>query len=126
MATDHSVAVHKALYAALDGNISAPVFDGPRPDGTFPYVVINDSRMVPDDTKVVKCGIYRVSIDVWSRDAGQNQAKAILAEIYGILHAVDATIAGAGAWTLENQYVFRDADFLTVHGVADYSLFITN
>lgn len=132
MATNFEYAAQQMLYTALNGNISATVYDAVpelpvnTPTANFPYVTIGEADALPFDNDS-DLGQYVIcTLHVWSKAEGQAQVKSILGEIYGILHR--GTMSLSGYSLLDSLYMSSSADLAsdgeTRHGVARYQLTI--
>lgn len=92
-------AAQQTVYAILNGNISAGVYDDvpflpegkPRED--FPYVVIGEDTSRPWDTDDTVGQAVSIDLHVWSRTAGMKETKTIMGEIFDLLHRASPTIS---------------------------------
>lgn len=119
-----------AIFAALNGQIGAPVRDDPtplpagQPDSGFPYVVIGNDTERPWDHDGRRGAAVTVTLHIWSRKPSFVEAKTIAAAIYGRLHR--KAIAASGAQVVDCLHEFsdfaRDEDGKTRHGVVRYRL----
>lgn len=125
-------AAQQAVYAALNGSISASVYDyAPdlpegMPDENFPYVVIGDDTLAPWDADDMLGSEVTLTLHFWSRYDGWKEAKAIMGEAYDILHR--GSLSAAGYRTVDCLWEFST----TVpeaseyrHGVQRYRLTLT-
>ncbi|MBL4838429.1 MAG: DUF3168 domain-containing protein [Kordiimonadaceae bacterium] len=95
-------AAHKlqeAVFAALAGDgalVSAVlgVYDEPPVNAVMPYVNLADTEIEPNDTKTATGSNIIFQVQVWSGENSQMQAKELMAQIDGILHASNLTITG--------------------------------
>lgn len=119
-----AAAIQKALYNALNGAISADVYDHVTQDAAFPYAVIGEDVVSPWDTDTSTGYDAVVTIHVWSRYRGKKEAKDLQKKIYDLLHRQQITIAGLHLveLVLERAEVVQDPDGLTYHGVQDFRL----
>ena len=132
MSVSFELAAQTMIYTALNGNISATVFDAVphlpsgMPDADFPYVVISDCNGDPFDNDTDLGQMVHSTLHVWSRAEGMKETKTILGEIYGILHRGTFALAGYSLLDslLEDSYAVLDEDGETRHGVARYRLTI--
>ena len=88
-------ALQKAIFDALDGVLSVPVYDeAPQEeietDDDFPYVVIGDTDIEADNGDLGDSFEATTVINVWSRYRGRIETKNIQAEIFDVLHRADA------------------------------------
>jgi hypothetical protein len=119
-----------AIFAALNGQIGAPVKDDPtplpagQPDSGFPYLVIGNDTERPWDHDGRLGADVTVTLHVWSRKPSFAEAKTIAAAIYGKLHR--KPILAVGARVVDCLHEFsdfaRDDDGKTRHGVVRYRL----
>lgn len=122
----------QAIFTALNGNITATVYDdvpilpNGQPLTNFPYVVIGNDTFVPWDTDDTVGGEMTITLHIWSRAAGFKECKAIMGEIYAILHRAQLTVTGYNLvdCLCEFSETMTDADGETRHGVARYRLTI--
>lgn len=120
-------ALQTALYSALTvANVaSGRIYDRPPQSVTFPYVEIGESQAIPDDVSTTTAepgddGVAEtLDLHVWSREAGQKEAKDIAAAIKFALHGQSLAVDGrasALAW-VRSIRMLRDPDGKTTHGV---------
>jgi hypothetical protein len=119
-----------AIFAALNGQIGAPVRDDPtplpagQPDSGFPYVAIGDDTERPWDSDGRLGASVTVTLHIWSRKPSYVEAKTIARAIYGRLHR--KPIPASGAQVVDCLHEFsdyaRDEDGKTRHGVVRYRL----
>lgn len=114
-----------AIYGALNGNLSAPVFDHVPQNQSYPYVVIGEDTFV-DWSRDDKNGFEAtVNLHVWDRPKGtsgkrgKQVTKEIQGEIYDILQRSNFPIGDFGNPGMSFEYsdVFMDSDGITYHGV---------
>lgn len=117
--------LQKAVYLALDGNLSAPVYDSVDQDTAYPYVVIGEDNFT-DWSSDLKDGMEAtITVHVWDRPEGETGSrgkkttKTIQSEIYSILHrsSFDVGEYGNPGMSFEYSDCFMDADGITYHGV---------
>ena len=121
-----------AMFTALDGVLSAPVYDHVPQKQPYPYVVIGEDNFVDwsDDTKN---GMEAtVNLHVWDRPEnnsgkrGKEVTKRIQSEIYSILQrsSFDIGTYGNVGMTFEYSDCFMDSDGITYHGVQRFRLYV--
>lgn len=125
-------AAQQIVFTALNGNLSAPVYDDVAvlPDGQprsgFPYVMIGNDTNRPFDTDDTVGASATVTIHVWSKSPGFKECKAILGEIFALLNRAALTKAGFNVvdclWDYSDTSI--DPDGETRHGVTRYRLTI--
>lgn len=119
MSETDAVASHqKALFTALSGVISAPVYDG-MPDSTaYPFVVIDKHQAINQDNLGNDYELVMTYISVWSDYHGQKEVLDIMNEIRGALHRMKLTLDTGN--TVINRVVsretIRDQDNKTYQG----------
>lgn len=117
--------LQKAIYLALNDNISAPVFDHVPQDQAYPYVVIGEDNFVDWSTDDKNGFEGTVNLHVWDRPIGNSGkrgkqvTKEIQGEIYDILQRSNFPIGDYGNPGMSYEYsdVFMDSDGITYHGV---------
>lgn len=123
-------AAQQAIYTALNGNISATVYDDVPflPEGAprtnFPYVVIGEDTAVAWDTDDTLGKEITVTLHVWSRSGGMKQTKDIMGEVYDLLNRASLSISGYSVIDCLCEFTdaFKDADGETRHGVMRFRL----
>jgi hypothetical protein len=120
---DPSVQLHAAIVAALKAVgalpdvVGARVYDDPPTVPTFPYVTLGDCQVLPDKAACYDGTECYPIIDVWSRNPGYGEAKAIAAAVIAKLDDQTANIAmdGFAAVVFERHdyRTLRDPDGLT-------------
>ena len=132
--------IQQTIYNALigDGLLMAAVtgvYDHvPQPGDAespaeFPYITIGGDAVQPWDTDSSLGAEGRITVNVWSRQRGRKECKAILDLVRAVLHYKNLTVTGGGAFVfclLEYAETFRDPDGLTVHGVSRYRIVLDN
>lgn len=129
----YASAAQQAIFDALDGEISATVFDAApflpegAPSTTFPYVVIGDDTFSPWDTDDSTGANVTVTLHIWTRAESHKPGKAIADAIYAILHRQQLTLTGYDFTDCQLQFsdFMRDPDGATRHGVLRYRLTFT-
>jgi len=122
--------VQTAIFTALNGNISAGVYDDVPylPDGmpssSFPYVVVGDDSSVMWDTDDTQGQEVTAELHIWSRYPGMKECKQIMGEIYNILHRATLSISGYNVIDCLNEFseAMVDPDGETRHGVMRFRL----
>ena len=117
--------LQKAIYGALNGNITAPVFDHVPQKQSYPYVVIGEDNFNDWSTDDKDGFMAIVNLHVWDRPKGSSGkrgkalTKMIQGEIYGILQRSNFPIGDYGNPGMSFEYsdVFMDTDGITYHGV---------
>ncbi|MFN3232936.1 MAG: DUF3168 domain-containing protein [Alphaproteobacteria bacterium] len=116
--------LQKAVFSSLTGNVPlmavvTGVFDRVPLGTAYPYITIGEATAADWSTKTSTGQNHTLTLHVWSRDAGRQQAKQILDLIHTALHNQPLTLDGAALVLL--QYAFSetlsDPDGITTHGV---------
>ncbi len=125
MTTNSSLALQKAIHAALAADAGLAAILGPRvyddvPQGTsFPYVVIGDVTTRDWSTQTQQGHEHIVVIHAWSNQRGRR-------EVQMIIERLDAVLDGAALTLDDHQLInlrvvfwtaLRDLDGATYHGV---------
>ena len=116
--SDPTVALHKALIAALDSACSCDVWDGVPQDTTYPYVVLDymfsDNLDFLGDQRMDERYIY---LSIWSRVQGQSEVMDIISEIETI-HEQPLTLETGTCVSVrvDRKRSFREPDALTFRG----------
>ncbi len=128
--TDPSFALQVAVISALaaDGTVQAylgapaRVYDDTPRHTAFPYVTLGNVTVASWDTATELGHEHTLTLNAWSRQGGQKEAKAVLAAAYDVLHTAALSLGGHRLISLRFEFadVFRDADGETVHGIARY------
>ena len=123
-----SLTLTQAIYIALNGNISVPVYTAPPMNTPMPYVDMGEMFSREDGTKTYDGHDTRITMHVWSGYQGTKQALTILNEIKAILHNSNLTLVGEQLVLLRfaDSHVFRDADEKTIHGVINFRALTTS
>jgi len=113
-----ALAVHKAVFEALDAALSVPVFDHVPQDQPAPFVALDSQDIADRDTLRDRARAHVLTISVWSQHRGQKQVLELLAEIDAALHdaklALDTGVAVMARITDARSVL--DADGLTYMG----------
>ena len=121
----------KAIFGALSGNISANVYDQVpplpegMPDNRFPYVVVGDDTTARWDNDSQLGAEITVTLHVWSRGKGWTEAKAILGEIYDLLHRATLTATGYQFLNVVQEFSTTAPDAANLrHGVQRFRVIV--
>jgi hypothetical protein len=120
--TAASIALQKAIFAALSADAALRAFVGDRvfdhvPRNTaFPYVVTGDDRTRDWSTATEPGSEHALVIHVWSRAPGRNEARAIADTVAA---ALAAPLAVEGQRLVDLRWleteVVKEADGETLH-----------
>lgn len=118
--------VQSAVFARLNGHLSAPVFDYV-PEGTKPpYVTIGEDTFTPDDTDDSLGGEAFVEIEIWSTYEGKKEAKALAKAIRDRMHRASLEVEGysfaVAHW--DSSDTFEEPDGETTRTVETYRILI--
>lgn len=125
-----SAPIQTMIFSALDGNITASVFDHvpALPEGLprdqFPFAVVSEFESAAWDTDDTRGEQGDLTIHIWSTYRGSIEVKNIMAEIYDILNR--GTLTGVGVRVVDCLFsgatVFVEPDGITRHGVCRFTL----
>ena len=125
-------AVQAAFYAALNGNVGAPVYDEPPETADLPYVTIGEATTTRDNRFGQTARQVLAGVHVWSRSggdfdqAGFLEGNTIAATVDGLLDGAHLSLVG---WTavgcdLDQSQTLRDPDGITRHVVLTYRVWV--
>lgn len=101
--------VQKAVFAALSGEITGPVYDEVPEDATDAlYTVIGETTEVPDDTHEEGGSDETILLHVWHRDEeapSSGPLKQEMAAIDELLHHQTLSLDGGGTVFLTRTFV---------------------
>ena len=115
---DPLVALHKAIFAALEASVSIPVFDYV-PQGTpYPYVEIERHVTAQSDSLVAKKEGVFTYITVWSEYKGQKEVLETMEEMYSGMHQKQFNMDQGRMvkMSVQTRDTARDTDKLTFTG----------
>lgn len=123
--TAPSVALQKAVVAALKAVLAAPVFDRVPPSDEWPRVVIGEGQELPNRADCMNGREIYLDVHVWSRDVGQGEAKRIAGQIADALDDADLTLDGNAIdlLRLDGARFLRDPDGRSSHAVVTIRAF---
>lgn len=120
--TEPSYALQKAIFAALDGAISAGVYDAVPRDAAFPYVVLGDDQTIAAHAECVDGAEVYSTIHIYSRLPGRAQAKQLAGAVVEALDGAELFLGPS--LTAETRHhdsrFMTDVDGLTAHGVVTF------
>ena len=112
--------LQEAVYTALttDAILMAAVtaiYDEPPEGAVMPYVAMGQTEFMSSDTKTSYGQIITFTIDTWSDDAGQMQAKSIMTNVDDNLHRSTLSVTGFHLvyMALERATVSKQTDATT-------------
>lgn len=110
-----------AALQALTGNADRVHQVVPK-DPPFPYVTIGESQSVPDFAACIDGAELFVTLHVYSRASGYEEAKRIMAALDDALDDIDLTLVDNRCLEIRNDgsRVFKDSDNVTSHGVITF------
>lgn len=81
-----ALALQKAVITVVEAEVSTPIFDAV-PQGTgYPYITYNQSSVQADDFLVERMDRISLSLNVWSRQPGQQEVLEVMAALDDALH----------------------------------------
>lgn len=127
-------ALQAAIYARLDSQLTAPVYDhvpqadDPSSDAAFPYVVIDQLTLNEADTNDTNAFVGSIMVHSWSRYRGAKEILELQEGIYNALHQYNnsLTVSGYGVSSIYQTLseVLRENDTITRHGVQRFRVII--
>ena len=123
--TSSALALQKAIYARLvaDEGVGALVGDriydlAPR-NAVFPYVTVGRMSQADWSTGTEDGAEHRLTLDVWSREAGKRECLAVAEAIRATLHHAALVLDGHALVNLRCEGIdtARDPDGITFHAV---------
>ena len=122
--SDHSLALQKTIFDALDGDstlqsLVTDVFDFVPENTAFPYVKVGEETAVDNGTKTLQGNDHTLVIHTFSRYRGSKETKEIMSRIYALLHESSLTVSGASLVNLRFEFsdIIKENDGLTTHGL---------
>jgi hypothetical protein len=126
-APEPSVAIHRALIAALDDAVECPVWDAVPPDAPYPYVTLDSIDTANNDLLGGRRMDTRFAyLNVWSTKPGQAEVLRIMGQI-DALHETKLAIQGLGyvvSVRVDRRRTMRDTDNLTFQGQVTLRLIV--
>lgn len=125
-----SDALQEAVYQALNGYVSAGIYDYVPPKAEAPYVVLGETTIVPWDTHDTDGSEETITLHVWDDAKGSRRLKQVMQEIDAVLHNQILPVDGAVMVQMRHDFstTFRDAvspDEVWRHGVLRYRALIS-
>lgn len=115
--------LQKAVFEALSGTLTVPVYDDVPQGAAMPYVAIGDSTIAPAGTKTGDGEDHSLTLHVWSQYAGRREVKELLGQIKAALHGRPLVLAGHALVRLRFDFAsdFADVDEQIRHGVIRFA-----
>lgn len=116
--SDNAWALQQALYTALDGVLSVPVYDSVPETATYPYVTIDYTDGSNADFLNSRKDSKVVYFSVWSTYRGQKEVLEIMSEMDTILHNKDLALSSGrvAQMRVESKRTNREPDMVTYMG----------
>ncbi len=111
-------AVHDAIWARLDDQLSVDVYDHVPDQSAFPFVSIGQHDVDELDSDLVRAGTHRITLTIWSAHRGQQQVLDLMGQIDAALHHYETALS-SGALVLmriDDRRSTLDADGKTYMG----------
>ena len=128
--TDPGFALQKSVIAALRADSGlvallgnpARVYDDPPRGLSFPYVSVGPATLADWDTATERGHLHRLTLDIWSRQGGRKEVRAVLGAIETVLHDAALALDGHRLINLRFEFadIFRDEDGETIRGTVRY------
>lgn len=118
-----SLAVQRAMFAALSGSsavtalVGTRVYDWAPPAAVFPYLTIGEAIETRWDMLDHEGRNLRCTLHVWSQAHGFTEAENIAEAVIGVLNRQPLTVAGFSVWKcwLLTSTAMRDPDGISRH-----------
>jgi hypothetical protein len=126
--TEPGFALQKAVIAALraDAGVAAltasRVYDDPPRNVAFPYVSLGPATLADWDTATERGHVHMLHLDIWSRQGGRKEVRAVLGAVEAVLHDAALALDGHRLINLRFEFadIFRDEDGETMRGAVRY------
>jgi hypothetical protein len=118
--------LQKALFSALNGQLSAPVVEDVEQGSTFPCVTIGENQHNDFSTDTEDGAEVLITIHTWSRTDSIKETLVLLDEINAILNRSELVLTSwlcAGV-SFDMSSVMKDPDGRTRHGVIRFTAII--
>lgn len=121
--------LQKSIHAALSGDAAITallsgerVYDDVPRGAEFPYLTFGQSTARDWSTDSEDGSEHIVTLNVWSRHAGEREVHLIMAAVRDALHGADLAIAGQRLINIRHEAseASRDPDGETYRGVARF------
>ena len=121
----HSWELQKAIFTALDGNVtgidsaSVSVYDDVPENTAYPYVILGEETSANSGTKSLDGIEHTLTLHVWSQYRGRREIKEIMQSLYSLLHNTAITVTGASLVNIRQEFnnTLMENDGITRHGV---------
>lgn len=125
-----SDALQAAIYTALNGNVSAGVYDHVPTGAAAPYIVLGETTDIPWDTHDSDGSEETITLHLWDQALGSMRLKALMEAVDALLHDASFALSGATLVMLRREFtaVMRDTSVpneVWRHGVMRYRAFIS-
>ena len=121
--SDPGWAVQKAIYTALDSNVTwdgsaVPVYDNVPQSAAYPYIQLDEQQSVEADYLNSRKDERTFYISVWSGQQGKKQILEIMASIDTLLHRKSFTLETGSMVRcfVKRKSTQRDIDQVTYQG----------
>lgn len=134
-------ALQQAIYTRLSGDstlvttLGCDVYDDTPQDAAYPYVVIDQTTEVPNDTMGTTSRNTVVTLHTWdapdptasTQVKGAKRVKQIHNRLSELLDRWAPTVTGWGATQMQFEFsdIMRDPDGITRHGVTRFRIYLT-
>jgi len=131
--SDPSWAVQKAIFAALNGNVTwggnaVPVYDNVPQDSAYPYICFDEQLSVEADYLASRKDERSFYVSVWSNQPGKKQVLEIMGSIDALLHRKRLTLDVGNMVTciVTRKMTQRDIDNITYQGLLTLRIITTH
>lgn len=120
--SDPSLALQKAVVAALRAAVGAAVYDQVPPSSVFPRITVGEGQVLGDYADCYLGSDTSFDVHVWSRAVGFPEAKALASQVRDALHDQMLPLDGhtVGLLQFTQSQMLRDPDGLTSHLVLTF------
>lgn len=132
MSADPTWPVQVAMVDTLNTALPVEVYDAPPQGVRYPYIVVGEAQVLPEDDKTGVGHVVTVNIHAWQRaeyddeERGSYTPKQLLGQCYAALHRQPLQVAGQAVYIqrFESASYFMDVDGRTSRGVARYRIIL--
>jgi hypothetical protein len=128
---DPSLALQKAIVARLKATagvvslVSTRIYDRAPQGVQFPFVQIGNFEILDDSNECHDAFECRIEVNVWSREVGQEQAKALASAAHSALHRYSPDLSAddfamVGEIEHENSRAVGDGDGITTRIIVSF------
>lgn len=126
MTTSSAAALHAAIIVKLAnyGSLTAVlgsnrIFEHTPNPPPYPYLMFGQSTTRSDDSDIAPSDLHTITLQVWSRARGRDEAHTILEQVRAALHDQPLSLDAHRLVNLRHEFseVRRDSDGITFRGL---------